>query len=257
MKTTNKTMFVGDLHGKPDLLPLISHAAERERANRIVLLGDICDDWQLSNNMMAAWFKTFADWHRSESRQREVVTLVGNHDVPYLLNNGSASFDRVRNIAPGFRPGAHRRVHDLMQHIPFKLAWTDGSLIATHAGITEPWEIRHDLRGLFIRDMTAWLNMQLNHPTTLASLYMEIGAARGGDSKTPSPLWADKSELLAKGERRIPQVVGHTPVPTVTQDDDFWFCDTFSTTSDGRPIGDGSLLVKDSRSGFYVAPLLG
>ena len=45
-----RTLFVGDLHAKADLLPLITRVARREHAERIVLLGDICDDWNVSNN---------------------------------------------------------------------------------------------------------------------------------------------------------------------------------------------------------------
>lgn len=43
----NRTLFAGDLHAKGDLLPFISNMADREYADRIVLLGDICDDWHV------------------------------------------------------------------------------------------------------------------------------------------------------------------------------------------------------------------
>ena len=45
-----RTLFVGDLHAKADLLPLISRVAQRENTDRMVLLGDVCDDWNVSNN---------------------------------------------------------------------------------------------------------------------------------------------------------------------------------------------------------------
>lgn len=48
----NRTLFAGDLHAKGDLLPFISNMADREHADRIVLLGDICDDWHVSNTGM-------------------------------------------------------------------------------------------------------------------------------------------------------------------------------------------------------------
>ena len=96
----------------------------------------------------------------------------------------------------------------------------------------------------------------------------QIGHARGGWSDVaPSPLWADKSELLDDpveidmddDELVIPQIVGHTPVSTVEE----WirsgavspseydtvygaplvFCDTWSQASDHVDIGDKSLLV--------------
>ena len=134
-----RTLFVGDLHAKADLLPLITRVARREHAERIVLLGDICDDWNVSNNGLVRFFDTFAAWYRRESLEREVVPLLGNHDVPYFLKQGSTSYARVRAMASGFKPGAHRRVHELMQDIPFHLAWTDGNILATHAGLTRAW----------------------------------------------------------------------------------------------------------------------
>ena len=134
-----RTLFVGDLHAKADLLPLITRVARREHAERIVLLGDICDDWNVSNNGLIRFFETFTSWYRREAGEREVIPLLGNHDVPYFLKQGSSSYARVRALAPGFKPGAHRKVHELMQNIPFQLAWSDGNILATHAGLTRAW----------------------------------------------------------------------------------------------------------------------
>ena len=44
------------------------------------------------------------------------------------------------------------------------------------------------------------------------------------------------------------QVVGHTPRRTCARlraDPEVWCCDTFSLFRDGRPIGDGTVLVVD------------
>lgn len=134
-----RTLFVGDLHAKADLLPLISRVAQRENTDRMVLLGDVCDDWNVSNNGLIRFFETFTSWYRREAGEREVIPLLGNHDVPYFLKQGSSSYARVRALAPGFKPGAHRKVHELMQNIPFQLAWSDGNILATHAGLTRAW----------------------------------------------------------------------------------------------------------------------
>lgn len=91
----NRTLFAGDLHAKGDLLPFISNMADREHADRIVLLGDICDDWHVSNTGMIRFMERFASWYRAESGRREIVPLLGNHDVPYLMQHGSASFARA------------------------------------------------------------------------------------------------------------------------------------------------------------------
>lgn len=253
-----RTLFVGDLHAKADLLPLITRVARREHAERIVLLGDICDDWNVSNNGLVRFFDTFAAWYRRESLEREVVPLLGNHDVPYFLKQGSTSYARVRAMASGFKPGAHRKVHELMQNIPFQLAWSDGNILATHAGLTRALGRRRlgiDYMNKPVGEIADRLNQMLLHPTSMVVPMLDIGPARGG-AGTPSPLWCDRSEFAEDGDMCLTQVVGHTPVPTVLLEHDAWFCDTFSTMSDGTPIGDRSLLMH-SESGFYTVPLLG
>lgn len=167
----NRTLFAGDLHAKGDLLPFISNMADREHADRIVLLGDICDDWHVSNTGMIRFMERFASWYRAESGRREIVPLLGNHDVPYLMQHGSASFARVRAQAPGFKPGAQRRVHELMKDIPIRIAWTDGTIIATHAGLTR--RFGHAWTGMTADRIAARLNRLPDRPGSLAALYMD------------------------------------------------------------------------------------
>lgn len=165
-----RTLFVGDLHAKADLLPLISRVAQRENTDRMVLLGDVCDDWNVSNNGLIRFFETFTSWYRREAGEREVIPLLGNHDVPYFLKQGSSSYARVRALAPGFKPGAHRKVHELMQNIPFQLAWSDGNILATHAGLTRAWGRRRlgaDYMDMPVEEVADRLNRMLLHPASL------------------------------------------------------------------------------------------
>lgn len=240
----NRTLFAGDLHAKGDLLPFISNMADREHADRIVLLGDICDDWHVSNTGMIRFMERFASWYRAESGRREIVPLLGNHDVPYLMQHGSASFARVRAQAPGFKPGAQRRVHELMKDIPIRIAWTDGTIIATHAGLTRRWGIRrfgHAWTGMTADRIAARLNRLPDRPGSLAALYMD----------DDGPLWARPGHGDYDG--RLTQVSGHTPVPSVRNVEGVWLCDTFSTMPDGTPIGDRGILLADG-AGLHAIP---
>ena len=240
----NRTLFAGDLHAKGDLLPFISNIADREHADRIVLLGDICDDWHVSNTGMIRFMERFASWYRAESGRREIVPLLGNHDVPYLMQHGSASFARVRAQAPGFKPGAQRRVHELMKDIPIRIAWTDGTIIATHAGLTRRWGIRrfgHACTGMTADRIAARLNRLPDRPGSLAALYMD----------DDGPLWARPGHGDYDG--RLTQVSGHTPVPSVRNVEGVWLCDTFSTMPDGTPIGDRGMLLADG-AGLHATP---
>ncbi|MBT1164587.1 metallophosphoesterase family protein [Bifidobacterium felsineum] len=241
------TLIVGDLHAKGDLLPLVSTTADRTGVDRIILLGDYCDDWTLSNNGLERFLDRFRDWIHHEPR--EIIPILGNHDIPYLLNHGSDSYDRVRRLAPGYKPGAHRHAHDILTGLPCRLAWTDGEVICTHAGLTRGWEREHGLEHATVGEIADWLDRRLDHAASLAALWLEIGSARGGDT-IPGPLWADRMELMADGDDCLTQVVGHTPIPSITNLHGFWFCDTMSRLPDGTPIGDQSMLLYDGHGGF-------
>lgn len=251
-----RVLYVGDLHAKPDLLPLIANVAVRERADRIVLLGDVADDWMLSNRDMARWAVVFARWVDAMAATLDVVPLVGNHDVPYLMDRGSASFARVRAGSPGFRPGAHRTARAAWAPLPWRMAWADGhGRLASHAGVTAAWAAAHGLAGADAAGLAAWLDGRAAHPASLAALAAEAGWARGGRG-LPGPLWADAAELARDPLPGVTQIVGHTPVRTVTRAGGLWFCDTFSAGRDGLPLGDGTMLLDDDGE-LRPVPLFG
>lgn len=77
---------------------------------------------------------------------------------------------------------------------------------------------------------------------TALDLFDMAGPARGGRS-VPSPVWADRTELEADPWAGWTQVVGHTPVPTVTNAEGLWFCDTWTD-------GDGSMLLLSDNGSF-------
>lgn len=254
-----RTLFVGDLHAKPDLLEPVSRIADQCHADRLILLGDLNDDWNLSNNAAIRAFRRLAAWWRMEHERHDTILLLGNHDIAYWMKPGSAAYARVRRASPGFKPGAHRAIHQMMHELPVTLAWSDGRVLATHAGVTRPWA-RVTIRGYETMSPTViadWLNRSLTDTGRLGRLYDATGPARGGTG-LPGPLWADESELTRFAEPRLLQVVGHTPVHTVTHRANAWYCDTMSTRPDGTPIGDHTLLLMDDASGapmFEVVPL--
>lgn len=250
------SLFVGDLHAKPDLLPLISSAAVRHHVDRIILLGDLCDDWQISNNDQIRWLETFINWFQRESTRFEIIPLLGNHDIPYWLSKNSPTFVKLKETVgfPGFKPGAHRRAHELLHQLPMRVAWSDNHVIATHAGILRSWGKQHidGYEALSAVAIASQLNQAVETIPLLANMYRSVGVMRGGDSPTPSPLWADRTELEKDGDDCLIQIVGHTPVSTVTRIGSTWFCDTFSTTSTGRPIGDGSMLLYEEVNHIFT-----
>lgn len=253
-----RTLFVGDLHAKPGLLSVVTRTADRYRVDRIVLLGDLMDDWNMSAKDLSDWATVFFRWVWGECGRRQLTVLVGNHDVPYLLARDTKEYARILEYGvPGFRAEAYRAAHGMLTSLPSGMiqpAWSDGRVVASHAGFTNTWLRRKGLSEAYVTPGSCALMVG-----TLSHAYLNAGPARGGRG-TPSPLWADREELEADHPAGVIQIVGHTPVPTVTRSPDglIWFCDTMSTLSDGTPIGDHTMLLyddqKDEQSMFLPVP---
>jgi predicted MPP superfamily phosphohydrolase len=95
------------------------------------------------------------------------------------------------------------------------------------------------------KDLKEWL---YSLPITLeidGVTYSHAGLDERWDGKE---MWDDISPMWVRPNwaqyKKIKQVVGHTPMETVTEvQPDIWLIDTFSQYMDGSPIGDGSMLV--------------
>lgn len=244
-----KTLIVGDTHLKHEIiLPRVDEAAKRAGADRIVFLGDYCDEWRASGRLLVSALEFFSEWvGRTRRAGLEVDLLLGNHDFAYLLGSKG----------PGTNIHLVHDVRDLLLPLQPSIAATVDGFLLTHAGVTQTWADR------FLDDPgdAASARDQLDamyERGRLDELYA-CGPARGGLS-VPGPLWADQRELWADAPHGFSQIVGHTPVRTCTQEKSaaslsygagtcLWFCDTFSLASGLQPIGDASmLLVEDGEA---------
>lgn len=290
-------LVIGDGHCKWDAITRRASALlddSRFKIDRIVLLGDLCDDWGIEPARMVDSLTVLSDWeHDVAACGIKVETLIGNHDLPYLLdeNDRSDKAMRVRRSAPGYQYIVTEPVHRLLKSmiglkISTMLTTTGNPWLLSHAGFTSAWAGHYlpqcidegtinNTNSIAGGGTTSWKTACADSLSIAVNMMYEnedwdalysIGHARGGwRGVAPSPLWADKSELLADpveisvgDELVIPQIVGHTPIGTVEE----WirsgvdapeydtvygaslvFCDTWSQSSDHVDIGDKSLLV--------------
>jgi hypothetical protein len=255
--------FIGDLHNKETTyLPHVESLLDEGFVDRVVLLGDYLNDWASSPENEIQEVQALHDFVLSHTRE-EVVLLAGNHDLPYIMHPGDKGFKPICYHSPGFQWDAWDDVHQLYQDLPFvpihHMLSGGHDWLVSHAGATTGW---------------VHMNGVPTEPGPLSEALMdlwsarsfipftEVGHGRGGNSLYPSPLWADRSELEYDALKSVNQVVGHTPVPTVstvtTRYHELVFCDTMSTYTDGRPIGDATIAVMDDATGMVtVRPLLG
>lgn len=272
---TGSILFVGDIHDKGSVVcPVIEHHMSERAVGTVVLLGDLLNDWTMSAKGEINEFRILHDhvqaWRRNGI---DVRVLLGNHDVIYLTPPRSRDRYRLKAVSPGYRADAHETIRPMLMELEPQVAYgvelamfpDERQVLCTHAGVTNDWVEWCD----YVLDsqpeettavgLSDWLNQLFHeHPRT----FMErVGVARGGGYRRGvSPLWADKIETEREPRPHdIIQIVGHTPVTTITPVSyspayaypSIWYCDTMSDDSHGNHLGDGTMLLYDARTGRF------
>ena len=259
-------LVVGDLHTKIDILEkAISYFDNDSSIERIIFLGDYVDDWnkppEASYNLLTrliAFKKAYPD---------KVILLLGNHDFSEWMGG--------KFKCSGFNPVIHTIVKSLFDENEelFQLAFSDDKYIYTHAGITSSWVKDIQLIDNLYLPLNSnkpdewanylnWVFRERNNDLTAHKIFNTLSQAGGyrGGFDAPSPIWADRQELIARPLKGLNQIVGHTPVRRIATHTvrntgniifELIFCDTLSTYSNGNPYGDGSfLLINKENYGF-------
>lgn len=244
-----KTLICGDVHCKGSAIThRIDELFPDNTLDRIVFLGDYVDDWDMGATAMIKATEKFLAWVEEKRAQGVVVDLLcGNHDLAYVCGRTS--------MCSGTSWRALKPLHELLVDKLILATEVEGYL-CTHAGLTVQWadwtfgkqEEPLDAVG-WARVLNEWFGSIDKHYHEVVRHLGSAGPVRGGWGE-PSVVWADARELMADGEPGLPQIVGHSPIETVTHVEvdgqDVWFCDTWSECPNHTPIGDrGFLLVED------------
>lgn len=234
-------LIVGDIHCKYSILDVIEDKIDNY--DKVIFLGDYVDDWLASPE---ASFNTLEKLLRLwQTYPSKIILLLGNHDCSYLFG------EKFR--CSGYNPETESYVKDLYKttfdgESPLHISYADGNYLFTHAGVTR--HFWNDMLALIQKHypgivpygtLAEQISQALNHALELGKsdqhdrlfqMLTQVGSTRGGFG-TPSPLWADKRELEEDHISGINQVVGHTPVRTVTLTNlgknKLFFCDTHSS----------------------------
>lgn len=181
----------------------------------VVFVGDYADDFGKEAPA------TLDTWHKlyflQEKYPDKVKLVLGNHDYIYVNQTPSlqTGYNSVTQLA--INSPAYKYLKDWLLTLPITLE-VDG-VTFSHAGVARGWNGKTDVENLW---------------------------------QDSSPIWARPS--WAEYEA-IPQVFGHTPSSTCWEvHKNIWCIDTFSTYSDGMPIGDQTVLeVKGGKKFKKVA----
>lgn len=234
------TLAVGDVHLKHRLvMPRVERAMELLDVDRVVFLGDACDEWHTSDGLALDALRFFADWvGDARGSGLRIDVLWGNHDYQY----------RLQQQGPGTHGGIMRETRALLRELAPAVATTADGWLLTHAGLTASWADRYLDEPADADEAARQLRFLCESGLCRDALDLfACGAGRGGWD-IPGPLWADRGELEDDAACGLCQIVGHTPVGTCEQvrlggGAQAWFCDSFSLMPSGVPIGDGSMLA--------------
>lgn len=197
-----KTLAVGDIHTK---LWVIDEAEKLiDKYDTIVFCGDYADDWgKEAPDSMATWKKL---WDLQYRHGPEKIQLVlGNHDYIYVNRTPTlqTGYNNITQLA--INSPANKYLKNWLLGLPITLE-VDG-VTFSHAGVAKGWDGTTDVSDLWQDNSPLWVR----------------------------PAWG---EYLQK-----PQVFGHNPSETCYEvHPNIWCIDTFSTYSNGKPIGDQTFL---------------
>lgn len=217
----SRVLVVPDAHTKIWVIEHGMELADKLRANHVVLLGDYFDDWEAKPKDNLNMLKYLKDLLRHHTN---VVPLFGNHELSYM---GFPCSGHMLSVGEQINDGisADRR---------FLFAVAFDSVLYSHAGVMQSWirnnkilsenSIRKQLGSIGGANV---LESAINGIADVA-LFNQVGCERGGNTTSPSCLWADLRELINDPIPKVKQIVGHTPISNVEMLSNCWFCDVMS-----------------------------
>lgn len=225
----SKIFIIPDVHLKPWMFDKAEEIIEKNSFDRIVLLGDLVDDWDQEKNLNL-YKETLERTIAFVVKYPDTLYCFGNHDLSYLWQaheSGYSSYARETVVE-----GINNLIYTLPAENSGFIHRIDNVLFS-HAGLTEHFVIR-----LFGYGESMEIDVMLEKINRL-----------GKDD-----LWRDDSPIWARPQfgnmRMYPsdmlQVVGHTPVKKAYREGNIITLDNFSTYGDGTPIGDERFAFVDT-----------
>lgn len=235
-----KIIAIGDTHGRSHWKEIV----EKEKdADKIVFIGDYFDSFsipfgvQLSNFMDILQFKN--------KNPHKVVLLIGNHDYHYL----SVAGENYSGYQEKHQFDLNVIMNAQIEAGVMQVAFQDGKFLFTHAGVTKTWlhSFNDAVPMSVIRRLTASdaIDGIINRLFDNVPYRFKFnGTDNSGDDVTQGPFWVRPKSLVEDGIDDIIQIVGHTSVKMIMQNNDCVFIDTMGNTKEYLSINDGEIEIK-------------
>lgn len=200
-----KLVIIGDVHGRQDW----KRIANIEGEARYIFLGDYFDSFDISIEDQVKNFEEILEFKKNN----DVILLMGNHDFHYIHNLETYS---------GWSGITRMHAEPLLKSAGLKVLHEEHNILFSHAGVTQSF-----LDGLEVDHMEYdWEKLNdylLENPTEIRWKYKRV-QSHYGDNIYQGPLWVRPYSLLLDMYEMY-QVVGHTQVEHIANDNLVWFCD--------------------------------
>ncbi len=229
----SKALVIPDVHLKPWMFEKADELVSKSGCDYTVLLGDIADDWNQGENL-DLYNTTFDTATEFVNNHPNTLWCYGNHDLSYLWQRRQSGYSEVaretvvecvRKLRNALTVGKCKYIHRI-----------DNTLFS-HAGLTR-----------------RFISREIKKPGDIDRVIDTInGFGMAEMWNDYSPIWARPQYVnMELYPDNMFQVVGHTPVHAPLYEEEpetgatILTLDTFSTYSDGGPIGDQRFVWVDT-----------
>lgn len=232
-----RLLCVSDVHLKPWMFDLADAIMDSGDVDMAIQMGDLVDDWGKECNL-SLYSRTLQRAIKFHEDHPDTLWVMGNHDYGYWHPNWGHRESGHSQFAEG-------EVFTFLKEMERKGAAQKNihivdNCIFTHAGLTKDW-VERRLKKIGYKEGEKPAEINLIHAVNYA---------------TQEELWCNDSPIWARPQQddyelwdssRL-QIVGHTPVAHPIEKDNLVSTDTFSTFSDGNPLGDEKFIIVDTET---------
>ncbi len=236
----SKVLVIPDVHLKPWMFDQAFEIMENTDCDLAVCLGDIVDDWGCEQNV-DLYEETLKKAIQFASRYPDTLWCLGNHDLSYMWDQ----YDH-----PGYSLHAADMVCDMFETLRDALD-TPANLAIVH----KKDNVIFSHAGLYSSFVEVHMYNMMNDIDYVIDTINGFGVEEMWVSD--SPIWVRPQKQDLTADMLYPQgflqVVGHTPVKRLFEQENMVTMDVFSTYRDGTRIGNEEFYWVDTISKKYSA----
>lgn len=229
-----RILIIPDVHLKPELFIAADKILQSGKAENVICLMDIADNWNSPVPLYEDTYETAIDFGFKYPKS---LWCWGNHDLSYVW----------QEMESGYNFHAEQIVREklalLEYHFEDRLKYIHriDNCLFMHGGLTENFVQRYCDIDKSVDEVIADIN----------SFRKDIMWRESSPIWFRPQMWA--GELYKADE--LTQVVGHTPVSEPQKIDNVISTDVFSTHKDGKNIGNCQFAVVDTETGEIAEKL--